>query len=85
VAIKNMKTEHSKLFCVLLDSGTNKCIGTKAAVKQAGLQIKASHEHHCFKATVDAFTTTHNARIKSHCLLELNISVCGSHVMVNSN
>lgn len=69
--IRNKQTQQDELFRVLLDSGTNRCMGTQAAVQRAGLHIKPSRQHK-YNTAAGTFTTTHSTRIRSHKLLELN-------------
>lgn len=71
ISILNKKTQKNELFHVLLDTGTNRCMGTQAAVSRAGLKIKESQEHR-FKTAAGYFITSHKAKIRSHRLLELN-------------
>jgi hypothetical protein len=69
--IRNKQTQQDEFFRVLLDSGTNRCMGTQAAVQRAGLHIKPSRQHK-YNTAAGTFTTTHSTRIRSHKLLELN-------------
>ena len=71
IVIKNKKTERNELFRVLLDSGSNRCIGTKAAIQRAGLKSNEGQGHK-YKTAAGTFTTTHQAKIRAHNLLELN-------------
>lgn len=71
IGITNKKTEHKELFRVLLDTGTNRCMGTQKAIECAGLTSKEGREHSYITA-VGTFTTTRRAKIRAHNLLELN-------------
>ena len=73
MVIRNQKTQQDELFRVLLDTGTNRCMGTKEAVRRAGLYIKQGRTHkYKYRTAAGTFTTTHFARIRAHKLLELN-------------
>ena len=72
IVIQNKKTQRNELFRVLLDSGSNKCIGTQAAVQRAGLRLVQSKKEHRYKTAAGIFTTTQSTRIRTHRLLELN-------------
>ena len=71
MVIRNQKTQQDELFRILLDTGTNRCMGTKEAVRRAGLYIKQGRTHK-YRTAAGTFTTTHFARIRAHKLLELN-------------
>ena len=71
IVIQNRKTERNEIFRVLLDTGTNRCMGTRAAVQRAGLRIKPDQVHK-YKTAAGTFTTTQSAKIRAHHLLELN-------------
>ena len=62
IMIRNRKTQKDELFRVLLDSGTNRCMGTQAAVQRAGLHIAAGHKHD-YGTAAGTFTTTCYTRI----------------------
>lgn len=72
IAIENKKTGQTELFHVLLDTGTNKCMGTQAAIKRAGLTTKPDKREHHYKTAAGSFTTTHCTTLHTHKLLELN-------------
>ena len=71
MVIRNQKMQQDELIRILLDTGTNRCMGTKEAVWRAGLYIKQGHTHK-YRTAAGTFTTTHFARIRAHKLLELN-------------
>jgi RNase H-like domain found in reverse transcriptase/Integrase zinc binding domain/Reverse transcriptase (RNA-dependent DNA polymerase) len=71
IEILNKKTERKEQFRALLDSGSNRCIGTKAAILRAGLKCKTAREHK-YKTAAGTFSTTLKAKIRAHNLLELN-------------
>ena len=69
--IRNAKTQRDELFWVLLDSGTNWCMGTTRAVQRAGLHVKTGRQHR-YRTAAGTFMTTQSTRIRAHKLLELN-------------
>ena len=71
IAILNKKTERKELFRVLLDTGSNRCMGTQSAVQRAGLTVKPGRQHR-YRTAAGTFTTTHTTKIRAHHLLELN-------------
>ena len=62
IVIRNAKTQRDELFRVLLDSGTNRCMGTAQAVQRAGLHVKTSRQHH-YQTAAGRFMTTQSTRI----------------------
>ena len=72
ILIYNKKTKTDELFRVLLDSGTNRCMGTRSAIQRAGLHIKKSRRIHRYNTAAGVFTTTCQSRIRTHKILELN-------------
>ena len=71
ILIHNKHTQRDELFRVLLDSGTNRCMGTATAVQRSGLHIRQGRQHR-FRTAAGVFTTENYARIRTHKLLELN-------------
>ena len=71
VCIKNERTGKEELFRTLLDSGTNRCMGTKEAINRAGLEVQPETKRQ-FRTAAGTFHTTHSTRIHKHRLLELN-------------
>jgi hypothetical protein len=65
ISITNKKTERNELFRVLLDTGTNRCMGTRAAVLCAGLKIKQGTKHR-YRTAAGVFTTTQKSKIRTH-------------------
>lgn len=71
IVIRNKDTQQDETFRVLLDSGSNRCMGSKNAVLRAGLHLHQGRTHR-YNTAAGVFHTTHYARIKAHKLLELN-------------
>ena len=72
IVIHNKKTDRNETMTVLLDSGSNQCIGTATAAKRAGLKIYPSKRVHSYKTAAGKFMTTQRTRIRTHRILELN-------------
>ena len=70
ITIHNEKTGRNELFRVLLDSGTNRCLGTAEALKRAGITLKQGNVHR-YKTAAGTFITSQEARIRRHRILEL--------------
>lgn len=45
ISIHNNETEQDELFKVLLDTGTNRCMGTQQAVRRASLTTERGQQH----------------------------------------
>lgn len=71
ISIHNKKTDQDETFRVLLDSGSNRCLGTQQALQRAGLKCK-DEPTRTYKTAAGAFTTTQKSTIKAHRILELN-------------
>jgi transposase InsO family protein len=69
--IHNKSTSENEMFKVLLDSGTNRCMGTMSAVQRAGLPIHKGHIHE-YHTAAGTFTTTYYTLLRAHRLLELH-------------
>ena len=79
IVIRNRKTNRDEMFRVLLDSGTNRCMGSAQAVRRAGLHIRQGRKHR-YRTAAGIFTTNLHARIKAHRIMELN----SRRVLVNT-
>lgn len=71
VMIRNKGTGEDELFRVLLDSGTNKSLGTYTAVKRAGLKIKSGKLQR-YRTAAGTFDTHQESNIRRHRLMELS-------------
>jgi hypothetical protein len=71
IIVKDRRTKEDKLFRVLLDSGTTRCLGTESALAQVNIPIKPS-ETHVYHTATGTFSTTKEATIRTHRLLELS-------------
>ena len=72
ILIHNKQTDQDETLTVLLDSGSNTCIGTTKAAEKAGIKIKPSKQVRRYKTAAGKFSTTHQAKIRAHRILELN-------------
>jgi transposase InsO family protein len=72
IMIRNKKTGEDELFRVLFDSGTNRSLGTRSAVKRAGLAVKENRRAHRYRTAQGWFTTKTRAVIRTHSILELS-------------
>jgi hypothetical protein len=59
------------VYLALLDTGTNRIMGTAEAIQKAGLHLKRGRKHK-YTTTAGTFTTTKKSKIHKHYILELN-------------
>jgi hypothetical protein len=71
ICIRNERTGQDSVYLTLLDSGTNRSMGTAEAIHKAGLHLKRGRKHK-YTTTAGTFTTTQKSKIHKHRILELN-------------